>query len=164
AELDHPLGGLVCRLEALGGVAVDVALGVHLGEIARHGATERNLGGGIRIGGGIAGIGCCAMRQTALEGSTLLGLGSDACLAQNCRRKCGGNAECCGAAHELAPRDPTLLDLLGPIFQFGHFVPPVHMANAWKPVCKRRICRGKPPTTLALPRRASTHTSIVPAE
>src|SRR5262249_20669084 len=149
AELEHPGSGLVRRLEALGGIAMNVALGIDLGEVARHRAAERNLRGGIGVRGGIAGVGCGAMRQAALERTALLGLGSDACVAQNGRRKCGRNAERRGSPHELAARDPTLLDLLGPIFQFGHFVPPVHMANAWKLVCKRRVCRGKSPTTLA---------------
>jgi hypothetical protein len=29
-----------------------------------------------------------------------------------------------GASHELAPRDAALFDLVEPIFQFGHLLPP----------------------------------------
>src|SRR4029077_7902000 len=99
----------------------------------------------------------------ALERAAFLLLGGDAGLAEDGGGERSGGAERRGATHESTPREPALLDLRSPIFQVGHFVPPMHVANAWLFPMQPSVLPRKSAYRSSIPRLASTKTSTVPA-
>ena len=107
AQLEHPVLGIVARLEALGQVGNDATLGVDLGQAVAHRAPADGAGHLIGIGGGVERVGGGAMPHAHAEVPALLGLGAGGGGEHGVG---GGGGETGGhrQLHEIAARHSTL--------------------------------------------------------
>src|SRR5262249_31127018 len=112
-------------LHALGQVGLYAAFGIDLGQAVRHRPPECALGEGGGIGSRVERIGRRAVSQAEPREAALLGLGRNAGPAQHRGRQRGGDSEGRGAAHDLAPRNAALFDLVRPVLELTHWLPPL---------------------------------------
>jgi hypothetical protein len=121
AELEDPGLGVIRRFEGLCQIGRDAAAGIDNRQLVAGGTAEQ-AGAVVRVGCRIQRVRGGAGADADLQRAALLRLRSDAHLAHHGGGHRGGDTQHRRAADEFAPADATFLDLLGPVFQFTHFL------------------------------------------
>src|SRR5882724_1516787 len=123
AEVEDPFGGAGLRFPALGQLRYRLVVGAVLDEAIHQGEADLQRDG-VRIGRDVQAVGGAAAGHAEPERAALLRLVGHARLGEQGRGQGRADAERRRAAHEIAPADAALRDLLRPILEFSHLCLP----------------------------------------